>query len=163
MLVIRKLKVGTSIHTVLEGSGARHRVVLVGSASNACDGFFVKPDECLEVRISALRALCQPTAAVRKHSQSFKYIYPSPYQRQRLTLLLRVLDQMGADSGRRVTMREIAEKIVYPRSILPRAIEWKTCSERRQTQRLVAEARNMTASGYRNLLKGWRSRLVLQN
>ncbi len=35
-----------------------------------------------------------------------------------------------------------------------RAIEWKTSSHRRQAQRLVAEARRMMATGYRDLLKG---------
>lgn len=72
----------------------------------------------------------------------------SPFQRQRLITLLRVLD--GAQSG--LTSREIGTRILYPRLDGIDAQAWKASSERRHVQRLVAEARHLMTVGYRQLL-----------
>ena len=49
--------------------------------------------------------------------------------------------------------RLVREKTSYPRSDLGRAIEWKSSSERRHTQRLVSEAHHLMRQGYRALLQ----------
>ncbi|NML06774.1 DUF2285 domain-containing protein [Sphingomonas sp. G-3-2-10] len=75
---------------------------------------------------------------------------PSVLQRQRLALLLRVLDAslLGASN------REIGTQIVYPWLAGTDAVAWKAMSERRRVQRLVDEARGLAVSGYRDLLRG---------
>jgi hypothetical protein len=73
---------------------------------------------------------------------------PSALQRQRLTLLLGVLDM----SLRRATTREIGTRLVYPWLGGMSAEAWKTTSERRRVQRLAIEARRLMESGYRELL-----------
>nr|WP_247711916.1 DUF2285 domain-containing protein [Qipengyuania qiaonensis] len=74
---------------------------------------------------------------------------PTPNQRFRLARLLAILDRLGA-----VSQRQIAEEIVFPAMKPMRAAVWKGSSERRQVQRLVAEARRLRRSGYLELLQG---------
>lgn len=81
-------------------------------------------------------------------------LIPSDYQKCRLTVLLKILDAMQLPGGRIATTREIAKKAIYPYSNFGRAAEWKTSSQRRQTQRLITEARGLVDGGYRFLLKG---------
>ncbi|MDP3550666.1 MAG: DUF2285 domain-containing protein [Novosphingobium sp.] len=75
---------------------------------------------------------------------------PSSYQRYRLDLLLRILD-ITAVPG--TSARDVAMQAIYPGQNLGRAAEWKGSSERRHTFRLIREARVMTTTGYRALLK----------
>lgn len=69
-------------------------------------------------------------------------------------LLLRILDRLAGPETCLPTLRTIAMDVVYPHSQFGRVIEWKSSSERRQTQRLVSEARFLMKAGYRDLLKG---------
>jgi hypothetical protein len=73
---------------------------------------------------------------------------PTAFQRQRLVMLLRILD--AAQAG--LSSREIGTSILYPWLSGIDAQSWKASSERRRVQRLVAEARCLMASGYRQLL-----------
>lgn len=75
---------------------------------------------------------------------------PTPFQRQRLTLLLNLLDAYQARAGR----REMASVIVYPRMRPLTGREWAASAERRRTQRLLDEARAIMSGGYRALLLG---------
>jgi hypothetical protein len=73
---------------------------------------------------------------------------PSDFQRQRVVRLLAILD--AARGG--ASNREIGTGLVYPRLAGIAAQAWKASSERRHTQRLIAEAEEMVSSGYRSLL-----------
>ena len=65
--------------------------------------------------------------------------------------MLKLLDALDEAAGKNPTTRELATILGLSQTDL-RAIDWKTSSARRQTQRLVVEARQMAASGYRDLL-----------
>lgn len=73
---------------------------------------------------------------------------PSDFQRQRLVRLLAILDAVRGGASN----REIGTGLVYPRLAGIAAQAWKASSERRHTQRLIAEAEAMASSGYRRLL-----------
>ena len=76
---------------------------------------------------------------------------PTPYQSQRLDLLLSILDLRGE---RDVTSHEVARRLIYPRLDVGRGAAWKSSPERRRTQRLIREAEAQAAGGYRDLLAG---------
>jgi hypothetical protein len=75
---------------------------------------------------------------------------PSRYQRYRLDLLLQILDILARPG---TSARHVAMHAIYPGQNLGRAIEWKGSSQRRQTFRLIREARQMMMTGYYHLLK----------
>jgi len=76
--------------------------------------------------------------------------HPTRFQRRRLILLLSILDADLAGSSN----REIGTRLIYPWLAGMSADTWKGSSERRRTQRLIAEARNTMRGGYRGLLAG---------
>lgn len=82
-------------------------------------------------------------------SETASVLRPSPLQQQRLALLLRVLDAAHAGASN----REIGARIVYPWLVGTDAAAWKSMSERRRVQRLIAEAHALADGGYRRLLK----------
>jgi hypothetical protein len=139
---------GEARDLVLDTDGVRHRLHILGARTGmplaillpllgdplrvaACDA---------ARRMLAGLSVTEPASAMR----------PSALQRQRLTLLLRVLDASLADASN----REIGTAIVYPWLNGTDAVAWKATSERRRVQRLVAEARDLATSGYRSLLRG---------
>jgi repressor of nif and glnA expression len=72
-----------------------------------------------------------------------------------MALLLAILDVLAEHGGQCVNTRHIAAELVFPGAQIPdRAIEWKSSSLRRQTQRLIAAAKSMRDGGYRHLLHG---------
>jgi hypothetical protein len=71
----------------------------------------------------------------------------------RLERLLRVLDVLEHGTG---ASREVAEKILSPRARFATPIEWMTSSERRQTLRLVRQAKALRDHGYLRLLSASR-------
>lgn len=87
-----------------------------------------------------------------------KALGPTRYQTHRLILKLRILDHLLAPKISLPTLRSIAADIVYPHSNFGNAIEWKSSSARRQTQRLVSGALYLMHNGYRDLLKGQTAR-----
>lgn len=135
-------------HLVLDIPGVRHRLHVLVDAPHAPLVILLPPlGDPLRVaacdaarRMFAGLSMAEPAAAMR----------PSALQRQRLALLLRVLDASLAGASN----REIGLRIVYPWLTAIDALAWKSMSERRQVQRLVAEARNLAASCYRDLLRG---------
>ncbi|MBO6767380.1 MAG: DUF2285 domain-containing protein [Erythrobacter sp.] len=83
-----------------------------------------------------------------------RFLRPTPFQRHRLGRMLTILDAVARLGGENVTNRQIASAAIYPGVEFGSALEWKSSSHRRQTQRLLAEARHMAESGYRKLLMG---------
>ena len=104
------------------------------------------PTEDLPSRVAAAERARRLLAGLPPDSHPAHW--PSPFQRQRLCLLLRVLDAAQSGTG----TRGIGTRILYPWLEGLDAQAWKAASERRRTQRLVAEARHMMRRGYRELL-----------
>ena len=135
-------------HLVLDCRGVRHRLRVLADARHAPLVILLPPlgDTLRTAACDAARrmfaglSLAEPVAALR----------PSALQQQRLALLLRVLDAWQAGASNRA----IGLGIVYPWLGDIDAVAWKSMSERRRVQRLVAEARALAASGYRALLRG---------
>lgn len=138
---------GDARHLVLDIVGVRHRLHVRTAALRAPLAILLPPlgDPLRAVacetarRMFARLSTAEPASAMR----------PSALQHQRLALLLRVLDGSLAGAGN----REIGLRIVYPWLAGTDAVAWKSSGERRRVQRLVAEARDLAASGYRDLLK----------
>ncbi len=132
---------------VMDRGGMRHRLRLLTADRHAPLAILLPPlgDPLRAAACDAARrmlaglALGEPAAALR----------PSALQRQRLALLLRVLDAW--DNG--ASNREIGVGIVYPWLAGTDATAWKSTGERRRVQRLLAEARHLADTDYRDLLK----------
>jgi hypothetical protein len=108
-------------------------------------------DRDLGLRIACLAHFVGPRSGTRPAQ-----LRPTAGQSRRLVLMLAILDRLDHSSDpSNAGIRALASELVYPRIALPpRAIDWKTSSYRRQTQRLVAAAKAMRATGYRDLLRG---------
>ena len=148
--IVRHASSCEGTHLVLADSLGRHRLWMQ-DRTGAHPEYRVVPDEWLDMRMAAIQALHEsprkdPNPRVRPG------LIPTEYQKRRLKLLLDILDRLAL-TGNRATTREIATSVVYSHSEHGRAIEWKSSSARRQTQRLVSEARYMMKEGYRRLLK----------
>ena len=135
-------------HLVFDIAGVRHRWRVLAASANVPLAILLPPlGDALRAaacdaarRLFAGLSMAEPASVMR----------PSALQRQRLTLLLHVLD--GSLAG--ASNREIGLRLVYPWLAGTDALAWKATSERRRVQRLVAEARDLAASGYRDLLRG---------
>ncbi len=77
---------------------------------------------------------------------------PTAYQQYRLKLLVAVLDMVNPPTGEAATTYRVARTLVYPHMKNCSSAEWKSSSERRQTQRLIDEALTLMRGGYRSLL-----------
>lgn len=140
-------------HLVLGDWRRRHRILIKPRASSV-SGYVVSPDSWVQMRLEAIKAFDGRTRSGR-HSTANDALKPSGYQKCRLTVLLKILDALHQrGDGRFATLREIAQKVVYQNVDIGRAIEWKSSSHRRQTQRLINEAQLLVNGGYRWLLKG---------
>ena len=139
---------GDARDIVLETGGVRHRLHVLGAASDAPLAILLPPlgDP---LRVAACDAARRMLAGLSV-AEAASAMRPSALQRQRLALLLRVLDASLAGASN----REIGMGIVYPWLAATDAVAWKAMSERRRVQRLVAEARDLAASSYRSLLRG---------
>lgn len=140
---------GAERHQVMGNRGGRHRVWLPDTAPRATPLAIALPggpDAVL--RSFAADGLIRAVQGLpRGSTPQFRL---TPYQRHRLALLLAVLD--AREAGGRV--RDIAASVVYPRMESLRGAAWAGSSERRQTYRLIEEARGIAAGGYRALLRG---------
>ena len=154
--LIAKRTSNAGAHLVLTDGGARHRLLVMASARLGGDNYLIPQDQSVPTRLAALDAFhccVDGSAAPSVRNQ----LQPTAYQSHRLRLLLTILDTLGrAHEG--VTLREIAGTLVYRGLSAQRAIDWKSSSQRRQTQRLVAEARRMASHGYLGLLRQSRLR-----
>lgn len=149
--VVMEMMTEAGRHLVLAGQHARHRIVITDHSDHA--GYIVRADRAMPLALAALSAFhedrCSPRAAAAR-----AILTPSANQRRRLALLLSILDRLEQPASGAATTRQIASELVFPGWTFERAIDWKSSSHRRQTQRLVAEARRMMATGYRDLLRG---------
>ncbi|MEP2726003.1 DUF2285 domain-containing protein [Roseibium sp.] len=149
--IIAEAQTGRGRHLVIAGPRARHRVLVAQCAVPSPAGYLVAADGPLELRLAALSAfLAHPSRS--KAVRARAALKPTAYQAYRLQLLLAILDRLDQPSGAQPTMRQIASDLIYPDTSGGRAIDWKTSSDRRHTQRLVAEARRMRDAGFRALL-----------
>lgn len=139
-------------HLVLENRNRRHRLLITPPYSGG-SGYFIPRDPWFRNRLAAAEAF-EMSSAPTGRAKSHTVFYPTAYQTHRLTLLLNILDAMRRPVKDFTTMRDIAQKIIYRDADFGRAIEWKSSSHRRQTQRLINEARHLVNGGYRLLLKG---------
>lgn len=136
-------------HLIFEGECRRYRILIKPARLGLESGYIIQHGPWLEARISAIRDFNKALEG----AEILKPTRPTNYQRRRLELLLAILDSQLLPDGRRRTLRQLAQTIIYPRSDLGRAIEWKSSSERRHTQRLVSEAHHLMRQGYRALLQ----------
>lgn len=139
---------GDTRDVVLDLAGVRHRLHIAGVDSGGHVAIALPPHGD-PLRIAACDAARRMFARLSV-AESARSLRPSSLQRQRLTLLLRALDASLAGAS----IREIGTSLVYPWLAGIDAAAWKAASERRRVQRLVAEARELAASGYRTLLSG---------
>lgn len=139
-------------HLVLSGGRRRHRVLVTPTGSTG-SGYLVPRDHWVRTRFAAIQAF-DKSFPKSSHPKPNDLLLPSLYQKRRLTLLLDIFDTMHRPDSGVATTREVAQTVVYQNADLGRAIEWKSSSHRRQTQRLINEARIMVEGGYRWLLKG---------
>ena len=109
-------------------------------------------DALIDVRIAALRWFIS-THPDSETQTAPNLLFPTPFQRCRLMLMLKIVDYLSENKGDPSPVRKIAQLIVYRNTKFASAAEWKTSSQRRRTQRLIEEAKSLVAGGYRALLK----------
>lgn len=134
---------------VLTDPGGLHRVTIIMPEHPHGHHVAIIPDECWATRVSALEGLFGKSCPA-----TISCLSPTVAQRRRLMLMLKVLDQRLSTGQPRLALRHIAAVTLFPGRDLGRAIEWKSSTERRQTQRLVSTAMHLVQGGYRDLLKG---------
>lgn len=135
-------------HLVFDAAGVRHRLY-IRTVTPGVPLAILLPPLGDPLRTAASDAVRRTVAGLGM-SEAALALRPSVLQQRRLALLLRVLDASLAGAGN----REIGLGVVYPWLAGTDALSWKAMSERRRVQRLVAEARDLAASGYRDLLRG---------
>lgn len=149
ILADRSLRDGR--HIVLGDIDGPHHLWLRSNDPTKPLAFAIICDSLAELRYKAAarlgrRLLGAPPA---RRSQIFR---PTAYQQYRLTLLLAVLDMVNLPGAAAATTHMVAHSLVYPRMKDCSSAEWKSSSERRQTQRLIDEALTLMRGGYRTLL-----------
>lgn len=126
-----------------------HRIELLTDPTGGGPSVELPLDASLGVRLACLQAYASGRSA------SPARLWPTAYQAGRLALMLAILDRLDDAENSSGDTRVIAAELVFPGAELPRrAIEWKSSSLRRQTQRIVAAAQWMRARGFRRLLDG---------
>ena len=129
------------------------RLCIDNSQPNAGLNCVIHTDSLIDVRIAALQWFHHSIRGSSSLSGP-NCLFPTPFQRNRLNLMLRILDYLADNAGNPNPIRELGQLIVYPRTRFASAAEWKASSERRRTLRLVNEAKSLVNGGYRALLKG---------
>ncbi len=136
-------------HMVIAGPDGPHRLWLRE----------IKPQTPLAIIIPADRNFAQRIAAVMRFERRLRGTVsgqpppgyrPTAFQRNRLFLLLNLLDAEQAGASRRT----MASTLLYRNSAPMGRAEWKGSSQRRRTHRMIDEAKHMMARGYRELLLG---------
>lgn len=140
-------------HIVLGDVDGPHHIWLRSDELQLPLAFAIPSDELADLRQLAATRLHRRLrgAAVARKIRAHR---PSRYQRHRLDLLLAILDQIALAGAARATTYQIARTLVYPNIRFRNNAEWKSSSQRRQTQRLVDDAIKLMQDGYRVLLRG---------
>lgn len=134
---------------VIGDSNGRHRLRLAGRCGMGTDTYFAPADNHATIRLTATLRFEQ----WRRGATAARFgslLMPTTFQRQRLVLLLAISDARAASAS----LRDIAYALVFPRHRTLSGAAWKGASERRHCLRLLAESRDLTKNGYRNLLTG---------
>jgi len=140
------------ISLVADGERARHRVRLLANTGRSGEPrFALHADQWVNERFAALAALLRQAIPVHP-------FLPTPFRRERLVRMLAILDLLDLPSDKPATVRQIAQEVTFRGLPSLRAAEWKASSQRRHTQRLIAEAEAMRDRGYLKLLLGQVSR-----
>lgn len=140
------------ISFVADGERARHRVHLVASTGTTGEPrFALRTDQWATERFAAL-------ATLLRQAIPFQPFMPSSFRRERLVRMLAILDLIDLSPGTPATVRQVAQEVTFRGMPRLRAAEWKASSQRRQTQRMIAEAEVMRDRGYLQLLLGKVSR-----
>lgn len=138
-------------HLVLGDVDGPHHLWLRATRPGQPLAYIIVRDPAIEVRRQAAWRLDRRIggAPPMRSAGAFR---PTPFQRQRLDLLLDILDMTQTQP--RPTSHDIARRLIYPGMSLGRGMEWKSSTERRRTQRLIEEALALMREGYRTLLRG---------
>lgn len=139
-------------HIYFATPGGIQRLWLPDSSSNVSLVCKVPLGSDFEARAEALLAL-QSASANPPIGRRSRRLIPSRFQHHRLNLMLKTLDCL-ADSGTGSPVRDIARLVTFPHTRFASSAEWKGSSERRQTQRLIAQACSLADGGYKALLRG---------
>jgi len=137
-----ELHAGDACHLVFDLGGARHRVRILGLAGD-CPLVMILPSDgagFAEAGSLASALNGEPVDQCRPPASRF--------QRHQFATMLDIFD--AAATG--ASLRDIAVATLFPWLDLD-ATEWKSSTERRRVQRLLAAARRMVAGGYRALIE----------
>jgi len=139
-------------HLVLADVDGPHHIWMRDTLPRQPLSFVIVRDAAIETRRLAAWRLDRRLAGAPP-SRKLGNLRPSPFQRQRLNLLLDILDLLENPDGG-PTSYEIARRLIYPGMTIGRGVEWKSSTERRRTHRLISEALALMGAGYRALLHG---------
>ena len=140
-------------YVVVADRDGLHRMCLPDRDAGLSLVCLIEPGKEAELRIAATARFCRHFAL--SHAPApVSPIQPTQFQRHRLIMLLEILDRINDPTSPHATVRAVARDLVYRNLRADRAAEWKSSSQRRQTQRLIFEAQQLTNGGYRALLKG---------
>ena len=153
MDLIEQRSLGNARYLAISAPTATHRLILPRGDPQGLLCCTVEPDAFASLRLAATARLLEHLG-LTIGSNITDVLRPTPFQQRRLTLLLAILDRLDADNGPPATIRSIAVELVYRHMGGQSAALWKGSSQRRQTQRLLAEARVLMDRGYRALLLG---------
>jgi hypothetical protein len=135
-------------HIVIADRRDRHRVWLRSTMGSDPPAFVLPAGGGFATRVAATTRLERRLRRLPPNTDD-NAAQPTPFQRQRLVLLLRLIDAASA----KATRREMAFTLIYPRPTSLTGAAWKGSNERRRTLRLLAEATRMMHGGYRALLQ----------
>lgn len=129
-------------HLVADDAHGRHRLVVRSGDDGLPFALALPIDAAMPLRLGAAARLARaPTGSAYQ---------PTPLQRGRLALLLRILDAEQAGLAK----RDIASTLIYPRMRPLLGAAWKASAERRRTHRLCEEALRLRDHGIADLLHG---------
>ena len=140
-------------YVAIADSGGLHRICLRDRDAGLNLGCLIQPGGEFELRLAATARFCRHFASSRAPAPESS-IRPTQFQRHRLLVLLDILDRLSDPMRPNSTVRAVAMDLVFRNLRAGRAAEWKASSQRRQTQRLIAEAQQLANGGYRTLLMG---------
>jgi hypothetical protein len=136
-------------HMVIASPGGLHRLWLREIKPNASLAVIIPTDRNFAQRIVAVTRFERGLRGAVSGQSKPGYL-PTAFQRNRLYLLLNLLDAEREGASR----REMASSLLYRNSAPMGRAEWKGSSQRRRTHRMIDEAKHMMVCGYRQLLLG---------
>ncbi|MCW2387133.1 hypothetical protein M2333_000179 [Sphingobium sp. B11D3B] len=152
-IILADRMLSTGRHLVLADLDGAHRLWIRDPGKGRPLAYVLPRDDVIDLRCTAIQRLDRRLAGAPPMRRA-PGTMPSRFQRQRLSMLLDILDSTLDRARTGVTTHEIARRHVYPAMTIGRGNEWKSSAERRRTQRLIDEATGLMNGGYRTLLRG---------